>query len=118
MGNDGDQVVTLLPITSTSIDIIKPPHHGLQNVVANLDPNHVVQDADQKQMLHHQPAVHGLRRGAGAQEDACHGVSQVLPAVHHVQVLQVVAYGGHVRSLDLLIRPLTCFFNLSSISFF
>lgn len=62
-----------------------------------LDPDRAVQDADQEHVLHQQPAGHGLGGGAGAQEDIRHRVAHVLPAVRHVQLLQLAAYGGHVR---------------------
>lgn len=57
----------------------------------------VVKDAEQEHVLHHQPAWHGRARGTGAQEDARQSVVHVLPAVGHVQFLQLPAYGGHAR---------------------
>lgn len=62
-----------------------------------LDPHRAVQNADQEDVLHHQPARHGRGWSTGTQEDAGERVVHVLPAVGHVQLLQLPTYGGHVR---------------------
>lgn len=62
-----------------------------------LDANCAVKNADQEDMLHHQPGGHGRVRGARAQEDARQSVIHVLPAVAHVQLLQLATDGGQVR---------------------
>lgn len=37
VGDDGEQVVALLPLTAAPVDLVKAPHHGLQKVGADLD---------------------------------------------------------------------------------
>lgn len=47
----------------------------------------VVKNADQEDVLHHQPAGHGRARRTGTQEDVGQHAVHVLPAVGHVQLL-------------------------------
>lgn len=68
-----------------------------------LDAHRAVEDADQEHVFHHQPAGHGHGRGAGAEQGARQGVAHVLPAVGHVQLLQLSTDGGHVG----LAQPVT-----------
>lgn len=47
-------------------------------------------------MLHHESAGHGRGSDAGTHESSSQGVVHVLPAVGHVQLLQLPTDGRHV----------------------
>lgn len=56
-----------------------------------------MENTEQEHVLPHQPAGHDGVRSAGTQEDARQSVVHVLPAVGHVQLLQLPADGRHAR---------------------
>lgn len=55
-----------------------------------------MKDADQKDVLHHQPHGHGDCSNTGTHENVCQGVIHVLPAVGHVELFHLPTDGGQI----------------------
>lgn len=68
----------------------------IQHCGAHLQPNSMVEDADEQDMFHQQSVGHQGWGDAGREQHLREGVVHVFSAAAHVQLLQLTADGRHV----------------------